>query len=213
MHSIVLARNLVVVSKLLAEALIINPLSKGIGFIILKFPVAKKVYKGIKRIKVAIATIGAIISIRLIARFDYWALILNDSIPQLPIETKAILSGIRRLRMVEEGDLTICITRSNEILNLVMDEEIPVKKKEKALIDLFKFYQELPENHLFKNRFFTCIVYLLIALSSSDKIGFRLALRLLYRLFTKGKISLETYREIISQLVIGGVPVVDIEIV
>ena len=207
-----LAKNVLLLTKLLGETALITPLSKAIGFIVMKFPVAKKVYTGVKAVKAVIAAIGAFAAIRVLARFDYWALIINDSLPQLPIETKAILSGIRRLRMGQK-DLSICLPRSNEIVNLVMDEDIPVKKKEKVLIDLFKLYQMLPEDHLFKNRFFTCIVYMLLNLFIGDKIGFKLALRLLYRLLAEGKISIETYREIISQLVIGGVPVVDIEIV
>jgi hypothetical protein len=207
-----LGKNLLLFSKLIAELVVVTPISKAIGFLVMKFPVAKKVYTGVKAIKVVIASIGALISVRVIARFDYWALIINDSLPQLPIETKAILSGIRRLR-IGQKDLSICLPRSNEVLNLVMDEDIPVKRKEKVLINLFEFYQMLPENHLFKNRFFTCIVYMLLALFIGDKIGFKLALRLLYRLLKEGKISIETYREILSQLVIGGVPVVDFEIV
>ena len=209
---ITLGKNVVLLAKIIAETVVITPLSKAIGFIVMKFPAAKKVYTGIKATKVVIASIGALISVRVIARFDYWALILTDSLPQLPIETKAILSGVRRLR-IGQKDLSICLPRSNEILNLVIDEDIPVRRKEKVLIDLFEFYQMLPENHLFKNRFFTCIVYMLLALFISDKIGFKLALRLLYRLLKEGKISIETYREILSQLVIGGVPVVDVEIV
>ena len=209
---ITLGKNVVLLAKIIAETVVITPLSKAIGFIVMKFPAAKKVYTGIKATKVVIASIGALISVRVIARFDYWALILSDSLPQLPIETKAILSGVRRLR-IGQKDLSICLPRSNEILNLVIDEDIPVRRKEKVLIDLFEFYQMLPENHLFKNRFFTCIVYMLLALFISDKIGFKLALRLLYRLLKEGKISIETYREILSQLVIGGVPVVDVEIV
>ena len=208
---ITLGKNVLLLGKLIAETVVINPLSKAIGFIVMKFPIAKKVYTGIKTTKVVIASIGALLSVRVIARFDYWALILSDSLPQLPIETKAVLSGIRRLR-IGQKDLSICLPRSNEILNLVIDEDIPVRRKEKVLIDLFEFYQMLPENHLFKNRFFTCIVYMLLALFISDKIGFKLALRLLYRLLKEGKISIETYREILSQLVIGGVPVVDVEI-
>ena len=209
---ITLGKNVVLLAKSIAEKVVITPLSKALGFIVMKFPVAKKLYTGIKATKVVIASIGALISVRVIARFDYWALILTDSLPQLPIETKAILSGIRRLR-IGQKDLSICLPRSNEILNLVIDEDIPVKRKEKVLIDFFEFYQMLPENHLFKNRFFTCIVYMLLALFISDKIGFKLALRLLHRLLKEGKISIETYREILSQLVIGGVPVVDVEIV
>ena len=209
---ITLGKNVVLLAKSIAEKVVITPLSKALGFIVMKFPVAKKLYTGIKATKVVIASIGALISVRVIARFDYWALILTDSLPQLPIETKAILSGIRRLR-IGQKDLSICLPRSNEILNLVIDEDIPVKRKEKVLIDFFEFYQMLPENHLFKNKFFACIVYLLLALFISDKIGFKLALRLLHRLLKEGKISIETYREILSQLVIGGVPVVDVEIV
>lgn len=208
---IILGKAVVLLAKIIAKTVVINPLSKAIGFIVMRFPVAKNIYTGIKATKVVIASIGALISVRVIARFDYWALILADSLPQVPIETKTILSGIRRLQ-IGQKDLSICLPRSNEILNLVLDENIPVKRKEKVLIDLFQFYQMLPENHFFKNKFFTCIVYLLLALFISDKIGFKLALRLLYRLLKEGKISLETYREIISQLVIGGVSVVDIEI-
>ena len=209
---ITLGKNVVLLAKSIAEKVVITPLSKALGFIVMKFPVAKKLYTGIKATKVVIASIAALISVRVIARFDYWALILTDSLPQLPIETKAILSGIRRLR-IGQKDLSICLPRSNEILNLVIDEDIPVKRKEKVLIDFFEFYQMLPENHLFKNRFVTCIVYMLLALFISAKIGFKLALRLLHRLLKEGKISIETYREILSQLVIGGVPVVDVEIV
>lgn len=115
----------------------------------MKFPVAKKIYTGVKATKVVIASIEALISVRVITRFDYWALILSDSLPQLTIETKAVLSGIRRLR-IGQKDLSICLSRSNEILNLVMDEDIPGKKKEKVLIDLFEFYQILPENHFLR---------------------------------------------------------------
>jgi hypothetical protein len=207
-----LGKNLLLFAKLIAELVVVTPISKAIGFLVMKFPVAKKVYTGAKAIKVVIASIGAVVSVRLIARFDYWALIITDSLPQLPVDTKSVLSGLRRLR-IGQKDLSICLPRSNEVLNLVMDEDIPVKRKEKVLIDLFEFYQMLPENHLFKNRFFTCIVYMLLALFIGDKIGFKLALRLLYRLLKEGKISIETYREILSQLVIGGVPVVDVEIV
>lgn len=167
---ITLAKNVLLFAKLIAETVVITLLSKAIGFIVMKFPAAKKVYTGVKATKVVIASIGALISVRVIARFDYWALILSDSLPQLPIETKAVLSGIRRLR-IGQKDLSICLPRSNEVLNLVMDEDIPVKKKEKVLIDLFEFYQMLPENHLFKNRFFTCIVHMLLALFISYKIG------------------------------------------
>ena len=119
-------------AKVVTEVVIITPVSKTIGFIVTKFPVTKNVYTGIKRTKIIIASIGAFISVRLIARFDYWALILSDSLPQIPIETKSILSGLRRLR-IGQKDLSICLPRSNEILNLVTDEDTPVKKKRKSI--------------------------------------------------------------------------------
>jgi len=79
-------------AKLLAETAVITPLSKAIGFIVMKFPAAKKVYTDVKAAKVVIASIRALVSVRVIARFDYWSLIVTDSLPQLPIETKTILS-------------------------------------------------------------------------------------------------------------------------
>ena len=60
----------------------------------------------------------------------------------IPIEAKVILSGVRHLRMGQE-DMTLCIHQSNEILNLVMDEDIKIGKKEKALINIFGLYEHL----------------------------------------------------------------------
>ena len=115
-----------------AISITISPISKALGSIIIKFPPVKKVLNGIKAAKVIIASIGALISVRVIARFDYWALIISESIPQLPIDTKAVLSGIRRLR-IEQKDMTVCIVKSNEILNLVMDEENSDRRKTKGI--------------------------------------------------------------------------------
>ena len=80
----------------------------------MKFSIVKKIYTFIKPAKVVIASLGAFIAIRVIAKFDYWALILTDSLPQLPFGTKTVLSGIRRLRLAG-NDFSICISQSNEI--------------------------------------------------------------------------------------------------
>lgn len=48
-----------------------KPISKAIGFLILKFPQTKIVYDIIKAGKVAIASIEGLVSLRLIARFEY----------------------------------------------------------------------------------------------------------------------------------------------
>lgn len=110
-------------------------------------------------------------------------------------------------------DLTVCIVQSNDIINLVIDEEINIERKKRVLIDFFSIYEFLPEHHPFKNRYFACITHMLLALFIGNKLGFKLALRLLLRLLENGTISLETYREILSQLIIGGVPMIDIEVV
>ena len=127
---IILGKNVLLLTKLFAEKVIIIPLSKAMGFIIMRFPVAKKVYTAVNGIKVIIASIAALVSLGVIARFDYWALIITDSVPQLPIETKIVLSGIRRIR-IGKKDLSLCILKSNEVLNLVMDEDIPLNRKKK----------------------------------------------------------------------------------
>jgi len=92
-----------------------------------------------------------------------------------------------------------------------MDEDINLEKKNKMLINFFSIYEFLPENHIFKNRYFACIIHVLLTLFISNKIGFNLALRLLLNLLKNGKITLQTYREILSQLVIGGVPPIELE--
>ena len=94
-----------------------------------------------------------------------------------------------------------------------MNEEINVKKKSDTLINFLLLYEFLPENHLFKNPYFVCITQVLIILFISNKMGFRLALQLLLRLLKDRKISLETYREIISQLLLAGVSPIELEII
>jgi hypothetical protein len=109
-------------------------------------------------------------------------------------------------------DMAVCVPQSNDRIRLVIDEEINIERKSKMLISIFSMYEGLPEHHIFKNRYFACIVHILLLLFFSSRIGFKLALKILLRLLQDGKISLEIYREILSQLVVGGVPVVDIEV-
>ena len=78
---IILGKNRFLFAKLIAELVITTPISKALGLIVMKFSAAKKVYKGVKATKVVTESIGALLSVRLIARFDYWALILTDSLP------------------------------------------------------------------------------------------------------------------------------------
>jgi hypothetical protein len=71
-------------------------------------------------------------------------------------------------------------------------------------------YELLPENHPFKNSYFACLIHVLLGLFIINKTGFNFALRLLLRLLKDGSITLQTYREIISQLIIGGVSPIEI---
>ena len=191
----------------------ITPTSQMVGYLILKILMARNIYDGVKRVKVVIASVAAFASMRAIARYDYWALIISDSIPAIPIETKAVLFGIGHLRMRQEEGISVCIGRSDDIIVLVMDKNIDLKKKKKVLTGFFSLYESLPEHHFFKNPYFCCIIHILLTLYFANNLGFKFALRLLLRLLEDGKISLETYREIVSQLLIGGVSTVDIEVV
>ena len=125
-------------------------------------------------------------SLRLIARFNYWSLILSDSLPKLPKDTKAVISGIHRLRMGQEN-ISVAIVHSNENLNLVINEKIQIERKEKILSNFFLMY----EFFVFKNRFFAWIIYLSLPLFMVNKLGFKLALCLLYHLLRDGNISLK----------------------
>ena len=72
---------------------------KALGFIIIKFSPDKKIYDGVKAGTVIIASVKVFISVRVIARFDYETLIVSDSLPQLFVYTKSVMSGIHRLRI------------------------------------------------------------------------------------------------------------------
>jgi hypothetical protein len=191
---------------------LVKPVANILGYLLLKIPALRSIYGTVKTAKTVIGSLIGLASIRLIARFDYWALIFSDAIPFITIDQKAVLAGIRCMRM-KINSITICIPQSNEILNLLTDNEINLEKKGKALINFFSIYEFLPEDHPFKNPYFACIIHVLISLFIINKMGFRLALKLLLRLLTEGKISLKTYREIVSQLVIGGVSPVELEVI
>ena len=96
---------------------------------------------------------------------------------------------------------------------MASDENVNLIKKEKMLINLFSMYEFLPENHPFKNRYFACVIHVLLGLFIVNKTGFNFALRLLVSLLKDGSITLQTYREIISQLIIGGVSPIEVDIV
>jgi hypothetical protein len=52
------------------------------------------------------------------------------------------------------------VPQSNDRIRLVMDEEINIERKSKMLISIFSMYEGLPEHHIFKNRYFACIVHI-----------------------------------------------------
>ena len=76
----------------------VKPISKAIGFVVMKYPPIKKVHKMIKVSKKVIVATGGLISLGIMARSDYWAIVFSNALPQLPVDTKAKLSGIRRMR-------------------------------------------------------------------------------------------------------------------
>lgn len=190
---------------------IIKPIASTIGYLLLKFPALNKIYRAVKNLKQIIASVMALTTIRIVARFDYWALILCDGLPKTDIGDKIMLSSIRRMRM-GMNHLEICIPRTEQIINLVNDQKIDSEEKDKILIDLFTLYEQFPEGHLFKNSYFVCIVHMLLTLFISNKSCFKFALKILARMLRDGKISLATYFEIISQLLVTGVPPVEVDL-
>jgi len=94
--------------------------------------------------------------------------------------------------------MDIGTSQTSEIINLASDENFNLVKKENMLINLFSIYEFLPENHTLKNRYFACVIHVLLALFIINKTDFNFALRLLLRLLKDGKTKLQTYREIIA---------------
>lgn len=61
--------------------IILKPIAKSIGFVLMKISVFQAIYKVIKTGRVIIASSVALATMILFARFDSWALILGDAIP------------------------------------------------------------------------------------------------------------------------------------
>lgn len=193
-------------------SIILRPIAKSLGFLLVKIPMLQAVYKVVKTGKVILASSVALGTMRLIARFDYWALIFGDALALMSVDQKAALASISRMRM-GVMHMEVCASQTSEIINLASDENVNLVKKEKMLINLFSMYEFLPENYPFKNRYFACVIHVLLGLFIINKKGFNFAIRLLLRLLKDGSITLQTYREIIAQLIIGGVSPIEIDIV
>ena len=186
---------------------ILKPFAIKLGQLIKNIPIIKKLYNKVKTIKTIIGMILSMIGVRLIARYDYWAIIISEGLPILSVDDKAAIISIRRLRMGMKN-VFVCLPQSEKALYFLTDEEI---KNPKPLIDLFLVYEGLPETHLFKNAYFVCVVNLLLLLFFSNKVNFKLALKVLRRLLKDKKISKETYQQLVAQLIMGGVLPKEIE--
>lgn len=130
----------------------------------------------------------------------------------MSVNQKIVLASIRRMG-IGVMHLEVCTSQTNEIINLASDENVNLGKKEKMLINLFSMYEFIPENHPLKNRYFVFVIHVLLALFIINKTNFNFALILLFRLLKDGRISLQTYCEIIAQLIIGGVSPIEIDTV
>lgn len=71
-------------------------------------------YNEIKNGKLILASFLGFCRVRLIARFDYWALIISDLIPQIPVYTRSVLSGIRRMKIGFKS-MTVCNSQSKKL--------------------------------------------------------------------------------------------------
>ena len=123
--------------------------------------------------------------------------------PSINISDKTILSSIRRMRLGAHH-VGLFMPQANEVLNLALDEDIDLEEKDKLWKNLLLMYEKLSENHLFKNSYFVCIVNVLVILFFRDKTAFRFLIRILLKVLKKGKISLETYYEILAHLIASG---------
>jgi hypothetical protein len=77
--------------------IILKPIATILARQINNVPAVKAIYDKLKTVKTVVASILGLVSMRLIARFDYWALILCDELPIISVDQKAVLSIIRRM--------------------------------------------------------------------------------------------------------------------
>ena len=82
-----------------AISTIVRPIMNILGYLLLKSPALKGIYNKVKIGKVILSSPIAFGSIRLIARFYYWALIISNAIPHISIDQKEVLSGIDRIQL------------------------------------------------------------------------------------------------------------------
>jgi hypothetical protein len=124
-------------------------------------------------------------------------------------ERQNLISSIVRMNL-GKAYMYICTLQTHDIISLANDENADLAKKKKMLIDLFSMYEKLPETSFFKNSYFVCIIHVLLTLFIVNKASFKFAFDLLLNLLKDGKITLETYREIVAQLLAGGISPVEI---
>lgn len=126
---------------------IIKPTADTIEYLLVKFPVLKNIYDVLKHAKIIIASTLALGAIRLVARFDYWSLIICGALPKTDLSDEVVLTSIR----MGIKDIAICMPGAEKILDFVTDEEIDLTRKSDKLIKLFTTYESLSETYFFKN--------------------------------------------------------------
>ena len=157
-------------------------------------------YKRAQQIGFSAAIGAAIAAMRAIGSYDWWAVYLSDAVVNLTSEEKIILSSLRRMRLgLPMG--VVCVPVMYDMQKMLYDGEF--KEAIDEWLAILTHYDRLSERSAKKNGYFACIV-LFITSALAKYPGFVMfLLRYLQMLCITGKISYNTYLEILWQILLG----------
>ena len=146
------------------------------------------------------ASFGSVVAfMRLIGSYDWWAVYLSDAVVTLTAEDRIILSSLRRMRLgLPMG--VVCVPVMYDMQRMLHEGEL--KQAMDEWLALLTDYDKLSERSPKKNGYFACIVLFVTAALAKYPGFIMLLLRYLQILCITGKISYNTYLEILWQILL-----------
>ena len=146
------------------------------------------------------ASFGSVVAfMRLIGSYDWWAVYLSDAVVTLTAEDRIILSSLRRMRLgLPMG--VVCVPVMYDMQRIVHEGEL--KQAVDEWLAILTDYDKLSERSPKKNGYFACIVLFVTSALAKHPGFIMLLLRYLQVLCITGKISYNTYLEILWQILL-----------
>ena len=161
--------------------------------------VRSALYKKAQQIALTASFVSFVGSLRMFATYDWWAVFLSDAVVNLTRKDRAILAGLRRMRLGLPAGL-VCVP-------IMYDMQYKLHKGLHAQaiaewLEVLTDYETMTERNPSKNGYFACIITFINGVLKKCPHFIVVVFYLLQFLLVTGRISYATYMQILSQILV-----------